>query len=547
MGQGESGFDPEVGVTKSSSGSFGTPIQYSLGSDFRNIFGLRIQSVKLGRTSPAQYPVLPAGGSVTTNAISSYFPDVERPVLETIGYYFGRIDPWHVQSDQLPGHIDFTPANTTPVFIGAVGQSMEFSGWAKQRIVNGDPNKFAYREEYFDKAYKLDTSGNPANETGVLSEYGEFFPTEPGRVILTTKPDPDQGGIQGTCLVQVIKLQFDLNHDGEMDLAYSGPDNTTPARPLRFWTNGDHDQPASSSEPDRDLERLGAPDHSYGRIRCPRNLEDFARLWIVGVPDLPPIQGYTATLSWRSVHGNPRINLYYANAQDGGTGYLTDTNAAQDQFIQTFFNGQLVTDYARSVAQIAPGTEYPLPIQPRSGHLLQEYYLFEGAGIGGGELVLSIRRNGTVIAESVQWIELDYVWKMFERAAITNVQQYWPEMVEQARTSGFHLMHTPAPDASETKQVAVFVHGWRMTEWGALNFAETMFKRLYWQGFQGRFAALRWPTRSSETEILPGLDLATFNRSEQIAFKSGTGTASYFNDLRRRFPEHTIRMSEIIS
>jgi len=28
---------------------------------------------------------------------------------------------------------------------------------------------------------------------------------------------------------------------------------------------------------------------------------------------------------------------------------------------------------------------------------------------------------------------------------------------------------------------------------------------LYWQGYQGQFAALRSPTRSAETELFPGM------------------------------------------
>ena len=72
----------------------------------------------------------------------------------------------------------------------------------------------------------------------------------------------------------------------------------------------------------------------------------------------------------------------------------------------------------------------------------------------------------------------------------------------QTRTSGFQVVSFPLDSPSETKQLAVFVHGWRMPDWEAKNFAETMFKRLYWQGFQGRLAALRWPAIRGEFDIL---------------------------------------------
>ena len=96
-----------------------------------------------------------------------------------------------------------------------------------------------------------------------------------------------------------------------------------------------------------------------------------------------------------------------------------------------------------------------------------------------------------------------------------------------------------APDASEAKQLLVFVHGWRMTQWDYESFSNTMFKRLYWAGYRGRFASLRWPTLSATTD--PSfLQYLTFNRSEYIAFKCAQGTEQYFRHLRDRFPEYAI-------
>ena len=42
-----------------------------------------------------------------------------------------------------------------------------------------------------------------------------------------TKPDPDQTNTQGTCVVDIIRLSLDVNHDGTMDETYTGPDNTS--------------------------------------------------------------------------------------------------------------------------------------------------------------------------------------------------------------------------------------------------------------------------------------------------------------------------------
>jgi hypothetical protein len=40
----------------------------------------------------------------------------------------------------------------------------------------------------------------------------------------------------------------------------------------------------------------------------------------------------------------------------------------------------------------------------------------------------------------------------------------------------------------------LFVHGWNMETWLKDRWAERAFKRLYWQGYQGRFGSFRWPT-----------------------------------------------------
>ena len=76
----------------------------------------------------------------------------------------------------------------------------------------------------------------------MLSPYGEFFPETAGQVKLLTMADSSQGGIQGTCLVNVIKLQLDVNHDGKMDLSYAGPDNTSCFHPYVFWCNNNFDR-----------------------------------------------------------------------------------------------------------------------------------------------------------------------------------------------------------------------------------------------------------------------------------------------------------------
>src|SRR5207244_2103067 len=70
----------------------------------------------------------------------------------------------------------------------------------------------------------------------------------------------------------------------------------------------------------------------------------------------------------------------------------------------------------------------------------------------------------------------------------------------------------------ENNQCAVFVHGWNMSYDDYVNFSETMFKRLWQQGYKGHFAAFRWDTRKSDGPF----DTGEYNWSENRAFVYGT-------------------------
>ena len=119
------------------------------------------------------------------------------------------------------------------------------TAWAKQEILNGTSNKFAYIEQYFDRGLR---SGHQrychhrCNVTGILSpEDGQLFPTRPGPTALVTLPDIDTGE-RGTNIIQVISLNLDANHDGIMDTSLTGPDVASSAQPFVFWANNDYDR-----------------------------------------------------------------------------------------------------------------------------------------------------------------------------------------------------------------------------------------------------------------------------------------------------------------
>ena len=175
---------------------------------------------------------------------------------------------------------------------------------------------------------------------------------QPGPAALVTMPDIDTGQ-RGTGVVNVIKLQLDVNHDGIMDLSFrragqygGGWDRSViAASPYVFWINNDCDRATYPGSPSFDPgsdRPLAFPypqyDYSNWQPTSIRDLEDYARLWICGVPALTNA-GYQVTLSWANVSsGNPAINLLRAVETNGGTLYLTDTN------IHSLYGRALATD-----------------------------------------------------------------------------------------------------------------------------------------------------------------------------------------------------------
>jgi hypothetical protein len=501
--------------------------QLTLETTAKNFYGLTYDAVTY-EVSGNTFGTVSTGDSFTYNigggSAGWWFHSVAAPSLSTVGYYFARpnIDP-------LPGESGFSTTITTPsnLMVG-VGQSFTVTGWAKQAVGNGYSDVFAYPEQYFDKAYKADAGGNATtNQTGILSEYGEFFATEPGEVILTTKPD-GATGLTGQCAVNVIKMALDVNHDGTMDLTYAGPDNTSADRPFRFWVNNDCDAPANSSSPDRDIDISGQPalaDYVSGKINSQRDLEDYARLWICGLPALS--NGYQVTLSWNVLSGNPSIEIFSAWDSDGGIGYLTNENSA---FFQT------LPGYGTSLGTVTNGS--PLLLLPDElSQAGNSHFLFEGAGIGEGELVLTVSQNGTTIASTSVFIDLHDIKDLYERAAIGEINNGVLSNITSQLTVENPLMLDPTEDTN----LIVMVHGINVDDWHWRNASETVFERLYWAGYLGKFATVKWPC-DLLTPIPQPLTPPVFNLSELHGYKASTALKSYLSQLHARFPGYRVNV-----
>ena len=217
---------------------------------------------------------------------------------------------------------------------------------------------------------------------------------------------------------------------------------------------------------------------------------------------------------------------------NGGTLYLTDTNIHSLASVPW----QQVDGYAGLGRKYPVTTTNVLSLATDLFNGGNRYFLFEGAGIGSGELVLTISQTtpqGTnVLAQTGAWLDLHDIKDLYEATVITNntsgAMSNWTGV---ART----VQYATVSDANETQDLIVMVHGINVDDWHWVSASETVFKRLYWSGYHGKFATVNWP-------CLLGIQLIDFNPSEFYAYKASTGLKTYLNQLRTRFPNYGLHL-----
>ena len=527
-----------VGVISTSTDNQGeTTISMPTGS--YNWFGLPYRSINVVgsdyNTGDLVSNVVTVGHSLTSWDFSyqyNIYTETTQPQFQTVEYDFWSAANWPYYYVPLPGNPTFSPTNTSKLLITSVGNmGFQVAGYAKLAVANsvytsGNTSVYGYLGQYFTNAYIINTNGvMTTNKTGILSPYGNFFATQPGPVALVTMPDPDTGA-QGTCIVHCVSLNVDKNHDGTIDTSFSGPDVTSQTSPMEFWINNDSDGTGVG----QDIDATKLQDSSNEVIQSMRDLEDFARLWICGVPSGFAMDGYQVTLSFQNCVGNPSIKLFASHEANGGYGYLTNTNIAQ-QYVGSPMNDS-------SLGMVSTSTNYVFPYL-RFYNGGTQCLLFEGVTTGEGELVMTITDSkSNTVAQTGVWLDLHDVKDFLEKAVITNnasgVMSNWTsavEIVQPAISSGL---------GNDTNLI-VLVHGINVQPWDCLNDAETVYKRLYWSGFQGQFFAVKWPCNLL-TPIPSPLTPTVFNLSEFQGYKASQAMIAYMTQLRSRFPGYRMNL-----
>jgi hypothetical protein len=534
-----------------------------------NTFGLPFLSTEIarGNTGPQTETLYP-GDISTTDGV--FYTETAQPQFSTVEYDFFQPNwVWNSASQtwtlpELPGIPYFSPTNQSQQFFIGVGNSIQIAGYAKMAVTNGYSGVYGFLGQYFDQAYQTDTNGiATATPTGVLSPYGNFFATEPGQAALVTMRDIDTDE-RGTGIVHCVSLNVDKNHDGVMDLSFSGADATSQGSPFVFWANNNYDRWTLDKDDGTNYDddvlntsqaatcpftpQTPTPDCNYKdqygnrMIPCARDLQDFFRLWVCGIDSnlvskLPA--GSTITLNWGDEgspnSANPTIDLFHAVEPDGGIGYLTNATIAAQQ-ANPF--------YAGYVGRVGPGQSLQLyPPLPYGGNYWQgSHYLMCGVSNGTGGLNLTIKDgNGNVLAQSTSYLQIVDIKQMYERWTVGDQPSRAPltnalPATEDLPMGASAFRYTQPPDTNTP--YILYVHGWNMSRYDKDRFAETAFKRLYWQGYKGRFGVFRWPTDYDFNATLMDalFQPHNYDGSENNSWQSAVGLLNKLNDLNAQYP-----------
>jgi hypothetical protein len=311
--------------------------------------------------------------------------------------------------------------------------------------------------------------------------------------------------------------------------------------------NNDYDRledDLASTDSDADSPDTGkpAPDSEYRGvlgdriIPSARDLEDFGRLWISGIttnmyPSLPA--GVTAELSWGD-KGNPNLNnptidIFGTPEIEGGIGYLTNFSTAWQQTSNSWYGTRL-----------GPGGSISVVFSNSAGWQHWSRAIWCGVKKGPGKLTLSFSQGTNTIAETSAYIEVKDIKEMYERWTVGDVPNTSPAPANQPYLAAEGLPIGAArfrysPSGDTNTPYILLVHDYDLPTWKKDRYTETAFKRLYWQGYQGRFGLFRWPGVQNTARPL---DDSEFN-----AWRSGAGLLNVLTNLNAQYGSNVYVMA----
>lgn len=336
------------------------------------------------------------------------------------------------------------------------------------------------------------------------------------RILFEVKPD-ERTGFIAVDAVRATVIKIDVAMDGNRDDTIDF--NDAKDEEYLFWVNDDNDvrhytqtelmwhEDDQQGDADCDDDYIGN-NTQIGQNSCKRDLEDFTRLHLFVDDNATTLSGITYHLKFENVTGgSPSINIF--EAVNAFLSYVNDSSASEAQIqkkrLITVGSSEVVLD----AAYIVKGDQ-------------RSPFLLEGKSAGKGDLTFIVKKDGKEVCRQSVELELKPIAEFYNKYVVTTNMD---DNVNPTSSEVGTCTYLPSVD-----EYVLFVHGWNVDAWLKDRWAETVFKRLWWQGYKGHVGCFQWPTLG--TLYYDRSEIRAWNSSEALKHRINTLNFSYSGEVR---------------
>jgi hypothetical protein len=331
-----------------------------------------------------------------------------------------------------------------------------------------------------------------------------------------------------------LQLAVDASRDGH--ITFDSADQTTTAKPYRFWINDSQEggdiSSAADDIPGTDVLHLKA---TLPQVRGASDLVNFfpVALCLSNVLQLlPPTNGWEYHLS----QADGAVNFVYTDlTRSNAFDYLTNSDNA--------VYGPLClqpASYAGAEYVSASGEQLSLDFLNRiqaDGN--KGVILVEGIKATQKPLMLEIWHNGQKLAGVPLYLNIQGVEQMYRHLNLrdgADAPANLPGPAYSSDTGVASSMGEPAnaPDSLSNNKWLIFVHGYNVSAQDSRGWEAEMFKRFYWSGSHARYLGVDWLGNPQGANIVsdnPVYNLPDYYLAAMNAFATAPIFAARINAL----------------
>ncbi len=343
-----------------------------------------------------------------------------------------------------------------------------------------------------------------------------------------------------------LALQAVVDRSGDHLLEAVAANRTGPMRPYRFWLNDDRDSDnvkiIDQIFGDRDYPADEEPNVANSvddEINGRRDLEDFAplRLMFSRASLVAGLSDVVLQARFRSSGADlPQVKLYRNADGIGRVKYIEDFDGVSQSQTEGEYASSQCTVSNEAWVDVGSLSALRSPIPAGDEHISP--LIFEACRAGKAWLELrAIDVKGNIVAFDRVYVHLTPLTEWYHTYSYDI-----PGFPDFDAGRGAIPLQSPAhrqpanwakaPHAFKDHTV-VFVHGYNMPIWEKRAFAETAYKRMWWNGYRGNFVQVSWPTTFGNPALFgdPPLAYNGFGASVLYGLHSGERLAALIPQL----------------